>query len=178
MGKLWNCCKNNASSTFTLVTFCDLVLPSHSLSHLLSDYLEVNDSMLSSLMMRHRTLAATNQDLVENLQEVVDQVKCIITATHRPTHLMTCDGRENRSSLYAAYPWHIEWQIPSDSHPHLYCRTLAAILVTAPFVVNLKSMLIVETLVQFFFFNLRPSIKCQITIFIGSDVFRCSFPMV
>lgn len=42
---------------------------------MISDYLEVNDSMITSLMMRHRTLQDTNTTLVENLTSMADQVK-------------------------------------------------------------------------------------------------------
>lgn len=38
------------------------------------DYLEVNDSMLNSLMMRHRTLSDTNQNLVDNLDDMANAV--------------------------------------------------------------------------------------------------------
>ena len=43
-------------------------------NHVFSDYLEINDSMLTSLMMRHRTLSATNQNLVTNLTTMADSV--------------------------------------------------------------------------------------------------------
>ena len=39
------------------------------------DYLEVNDNMITSLMMRHRTLSDTNTTLVENLTGVQDEVR-------------------------------------------------------------------------------------------------------
>ncbi|XP_078001116.1 coiled-coil domain-containing protein 42 homolog [Glandiceps talaboti] len=39
------------------------------------NYLEVNDSMLRSLMDRHRTLNATNQDLVSRVGELYDQLE-------------------------------------------------------------------------------------------------------
>ena len=40
-----------------------------------ADYLEVTDSMLQSLMMRHRTLSDTNLTLVENLTTMSDRVR-------------------------------------------------------------------------------------------------------
>lgn len=45
----------------------------HSAFHLL-DYLEANDSMLMGIMMRFRTLSATNQSLVQMLIDTSDQV--------------------------------------------------------------------------------------------------------
>ena len=41
---------------------------------LLLDYLEANDSMLMGIMMRFRTLSATNQSLVQMLIDTSDQV--------------------------------------------------------------------------------------------------------
>ena len=41
----------------------------------LVDYLQVTDSMLHSLMMRHKTLSNTNGTLVENLQNMSDEVR-------------------------------------------------------------------------------------------------------
>lgn len=40
----------------------------------LLDYLEANDSMLMGIMMRFRTLSATNQSLVQMLIDTSDQV--------------------------------------------------------------------------------------------------------
>ena len=45
----------------------------HSAFHSL-DYLEANDSMLMGIMMRFRTLSATNQSLVQMLIDTSDQV--------------------------------------------------------------------------------------------------------
>ena len=45
----------------------------HCAFHLL-DYLEANDSMLMGIMMRFRTLSATNQSLVQMLIDTSDQV--------------------------------------------------------------------------------------------------------
>ena len=53
----------------------------------ITDYLEVTDSMLQSLMMRHRTLSDTNCTLVENLGTMADQVlhqqidECVLIAS-------------------------------------------------------------------------------------------------
>ena len=38
------------------------------------DYLEVQDTILNSLMMRHSTLSATKQDLMDNLISMTDEV--------------------------------------------------------------------------------------------------------
>merc|ERR1711976_899124 len=43
------------------------ILPAH--------YLEVNDSMITSLMMRHRTLHDTNTGLLDNLLSMTDQLE-------------------------------------------------------------------------------------------------------
>ena len=42
--------------------------------NLLVDYLEANDAMLMGIMMRFRTLSATNQSLVQMLVDQSDQV--------------------------------------------------------------------------------------------------------
>ena len=39
-----------------------------------TDYLEVNDSMLHSIMDRHRTLSATNKSLLSRIGTMYDQV--------------------------------------------------------------------------------------------------------
>jgi len=53
----------------------------HSAFHLL-DYLEANDSMLMGIMMRFRTLSATNQSLVQMLIDTSDQVHMYCQLLH------------------------------------------------------------------------------------------------
>lgn len=38
------------------------------------DYIEMNDNMVTGLMMRHRTLSDTNGQLVDNLLAMADEV--------------------------------------------------------------------------------------------------------
>lgn len=45
------------------------------LDQLPEDYLEANDAMLMGIMMRFRTLSATNQSLVQMLVDTSDQVE-------------------------------------------------------------------------------------------------------
>ena len=45
------------------------------------DYLEANDSMLMGIMMRFRTLSATNQSLVQMLMDTSDQVHKVLCLT-------------------------------------------------------------------------------------------------
>ena len=46
------------------------------------DYLEANDSMLMGIMMRFRTLSATNQSLVQMLLDTSDQVYEVLCSTY------------------------------------------------------------------------------------------------
>lgn len=48
------------------------------LTFLFVDYLEASDSMLIGIMMRFRTLSATNQTLVQMLSDQSDQVRLLL----------------------------------------------------------------------------------------------------
>lgn len=60
-----------------LYLFLKLFINFHSL-----DYLEANDSMLMGIMMRFRTLSATNQSLVQMLGDTSDQVRSFDTVLY------------------------------------------------------------------------------------------------
>ena len=47
------------------------------LDYLQSSQSAGSDNMLNALMMRHRTLSATNEQCVDNLALMVDEVRCV-----------------------------------------------------------------------------------------------------